>query len=180
MLYLLFHLLLIVQLIYVCRWVYNIFNHTAEESKRIEYESDSFVLLPDFCWEDLSNTERIYLLAIVKDKNLRSIRDLNGSHLPILYEIKKQVTYCLGNTFKQNMNEISMFFHYHPSFYQLHLHITKKDNIDCHHSRYHPLSQVIQNIELVEDYYQKATLHYTIDENSKLYLALQNNEVVVL
>ena len=67
-------------------WVYNILEHK-KESERIVYEdpdaNTGFVLLPDFKWNG-KQVEDLYLLAIVHQRDIKSIRDLNHRHLPLL------------------------------------------------------------------------------------------------
>ena len=75
-------------------WVYNILEHK-KESERIVYEDldpeTGFVLLPDFKWS-CKQIEDLYLLAIVQRRNLKSIRDLNHRHLPLLEKLWKDGT----------------------------------------------------------------------------------------
>ena len=75
-------------LIYFCilQWVYNILNHKSETERIIFEDSDpetGFVLLPDIKW-DGKQVESLYVCAIVQNRNIKSIRDLNEKHLPLL------------------------------------------------------------------------------------------------
>lgn len=71
------------------QWVYNILDRKSE-TERVVYEnthsSEGFVLLPDLKW-DGKQIETLYLLAICNDRNIKSIRDLNEQHLPLLKNI---------------------------------------------------------------------------------------------
>lgn len=71
------------------QWVYNILEHK-KESDRILYEDPDketgFIILPDLKW-DGKQVEELYLTAICHARNLKSIRDLNASHLPLLKKI---------------------------------------------------------------------------------------------
>ena len=83
-------------------WVYNILEHK-KESERIVYEDldpeTGFVLLPDFKWS-CKQIEDLYLLAIVQRRNLKSIRDLNHRHLPLLEKLWKDGTRAIqGNDY---------------------------------------------------------------------------------
>ena len=81
-------------------WVYNILEHK-KESERIVYEDldpeTGFVLLPDFKWS-CKQIEDLYLLAIVQRRNLKSIRDLNHRHLPLLEKLWKDGTRAIQGT----------------------------------------------------------------------------------
>ena len=60
------------------------------EADKILHSSNSFVILPDMKWDpQKSSIEKLYLVAISKNENLRSIRDLRASHIGILKEIKE-------------------------------------------------------------------------------------------
>lgn len=144
-----------------------IIDHKAE-SERIIFENDELMLLPDFMWFDLSKIDQLYIIAIFKDNSLRSIRDLNKSHLKMLKNVEKEISNIISTNYPSAENKFSVFFHYCPTFYRLHLHISVQE-IDCHPSRVHFLSTVIQNIELIDDYYQKVSLLYEISENRELY-----------
>lgn len=64
-----------------------------------------------------------------------------------------------------------MYLHYQPSYYHLHVHFT--------HLNYaapktmigeaHLLQEVIDNIQLANDYYQKKTLSFCVKESSPLW-----------
>ena len=68
------------------------------EQDRIAYnnkcEKEGFVLVPDLKWDGLTK-ETLYLLAIVRQKGIKSLRDLNGSHLHLLKRIRDEGKVCL-------------------------------------------------------------------------------------
>jgi m7GpppX diphosphatase len=67
------------------RWLYNIL----ESKKQVEFrvfENENFILNKN--WEMNENViETFHCLAIPQDRLLKTIRDLNSSHLPLLNEI---------------------------------------------------------------------------------------------
>lgn len=139
-------------------WIDNIvFNK--KEAASILYQDEDFVFLPDLKW-DKKNIESLYFLAIVKNKNLRSIRDLKRCHLNLLKKINNIGINLLCEKYNKNDDEFRLYFHYPPSFWQLHIHfnlISKKWSgalIDYSHS----LNNVINNIQLLDNYYQLAEL----------------------
>lgn len=48
-----------------------------------------FILLPDLKWDD-NEKGSVYLLAICHTRSVKSLRDLNATHLPLLNNIKKK------------------------------------------------------------------------------------------
>ncbi|EDW97785.1 m7GpppX diphosphatase [Drosophila yakuba] len=153
-------------------WVYNILEHK-QEKERIVYENDDpntgFILLPDLKW-DGRNVETLYLLAIVHKRDIKSLRDLNGSHLDLLRNVRQSSKDAIFKLYGINPNQLRMYIHYQPSFYHLHVHINPVRNdapgIWCEKS--HMLDTVINNLELMPNYYQRATLPFVLYEGNKL------------
>ena len=59
------------------------------------------------------------------------------------------------------LDNILTFFHYHPSTWQLHVHfmnVSDKKTRSATLPRAHSSSLVIQNLELIDDYYKKVNL----------------------
>ncbi|XP_016987739.2 m7GpppX diphosphatase [Drosophila rhopaloa] len=153
-------------------WVYNILDHK-QEKERIVFEDEDpetgFILLPDLKW-DGRNVENLYLLGIVHKHDIKSLRDLNGSHLDLLRNLRQSSKDAISKRYGLNPNQLRMYFHYQPSFYHLHVHINPVKNdapgIWCEKS--HMLDTVINNLELLPDYYQRATLPFVLYEGNKL------------
>lgn len=69
--------------------MYNILNKETEADRIIYEDADpdtGFVLLPDMKW-DRQDVTALYLQAIIHRHDIKSIRDLNQSHLPLLKNI---------------------------------------------------------------------------------------------
>lgn len=151
-------------------WVYNILEHKQEVDKII-YEDSDFMLLPDYKWN--GQKESLYLLAIVQDRTIKSIRDLNETHLPLLENIKTKTLEAIKTKFDVDASQIRAYFHYQPSFYHLHVHFTylKYDAPGIFCEKSHLLTSVINNIQLLSDYYKKSSLTFAVRENDKLFIA---------
>jgi len=78
-------------------WIKNILEKKVEQHKII-YEDDDFILLPDLKW-DGKNLDELYCLAIVKDENIKCIRDLNQNHLGLLDNIYNNGSKAITKTF---------------------------------------------------------------------------------
>lgn len=151
-------------------WVYNILEHKQEVDK-IVYEDSDFMLLPDYKWN--GQKESLYLLAITTDRTIKSIRDLNETHLQLLDNILTKSLAAIKTKYDVQPSQIRAYFHYQPSFYHLHVHFTylNYDAPGIHCDKSHLITSVIDNIRLIPDYYQKASLTFAVREQDKHYLA---------
>ncbi|XP_044270017.1 zinc finger protein 271-like [Tribolium madens] len=72
-------------------WVYNILERKSESDRIVFEDSDpntGFILLPDLKWN--GEVDTLYLLAVVHKRDIKSLRDLTGAHLPLLKNIQKK------------------------------------------------------------------------------------------
>jgi len=139
-------------------WIYNIIDHKAEQ-KSIIFEDDNIIIIPDYKWNN--NINELHVLGIFKDKSLRSIRDLNSTHIKILKETIQIGCSIINKKYDVKLDNILTFFHYHPSTWQLHIHfmnINDQKTRSCILPRAYLCSTVIQNLELIPDYYKKIKL----------------------
>ncbi|ETL94480.1 hypothetical protein L917_07547 [Phytophthora nicotianae] len=149
-------------------WVYNILDHKSE-TERIIYEDthhrNGFVLLPDFKWSDPSKLESLYCLAIVHDRSLRSLRDLTGSHLKLLRNIRNASLEVLNEKFGVDPSSIRMYLHYQPTYYHLHVHFSHvKMTQGTFSGKAVLLEDVIYNLSVNSDHYKNATLSFVVGE----------------
>lgn len=153
--------------------MYNILEHR-KETEHIVHEDPcpdtGFVLLPDLKW-DGKTIEALYLQAIVHRRDLQSIRDLTAAHLPLLYNVRRKCIQAIVEKYGIPGSQLRVYLHYQPSFYHLHIHFTylqhEAAGIRC--ERGHLLDTVISNLELLGDYYQRATIPFVAARHSKLY-----------
>lgn len=143
------------------KWVLNILNGLHEQEK-IVYQNDNFIILPDTSWTS-DDIEELYLLLIVKRKDIYSIRDLTAEHLPLLEDMAR-IFEQIEKIYKMPACMLRAYFHYKPSTWHLHLHINNinspKNN--CYNiERCHTLFNVINNIKCNSDYYKKVDLQVT-------------------
>lgn len=158
-------------------WLYNILEHRKEKD-RIVFEDPSdevgFILLPDLKW-DGKTLEQLYLLALVRPKGIKSLRDLTPGHLPLLRNIREGGIKAIKERYGISSDHLRIYVHYQPSFYHLHVHFTylKHDPPGIHCEKSHLLTTIIENLELVPDYYQRVTLSCVLSETDKLYAKLK-------
>ena len=137
------------------QWIYNIIDRISEQ-KDILYENDKFIIIPNYIWNK-EEIKKMHILCIVKDKNLRSIRSLDSSHINLLENIKKEALKIINEEYEITENKIKMYIHYAPSTYHLHIHFVNIENVDVNSSvEYsHELDSVIYNLSIKDDYYKK-------------------------
>lgn len=151
------------------QWVYNILDHK-KEVERIIFEDPckelGFILLPDLKW-DGKTLETFYAIAIIHKHHLKSLRSLGAEHLPLLRNIRDKGAAAIKAKYNLDRSQLRIYLHYQPSFYHLHVHFTylKHDAPGIFCERSHLLDTVINNIELIGDYYQKAILSFVLKES---------------
>lgn len=155
------------------KWIDNLLNNKAEADRLLipsEATDNRFVMVMDYKW-DGKTMDDLHCLAIVCAGDLHSLRDLTADHLPLLREIGAKCKAAIETKYQIPKSQLRLYFHYPPSFYHLHVHITHihSDSGGALVDRAHLLSTVIQNIELKSDYYQQATLDVVVNENDSLY-----------
>merc|ERR1739838_53056 len=159
-------------------WVGEILNGT-KEADRVILNTDDFVLLPDLKWNP-EEANAMYCVGIFKDTNLRSIRDLRAEHGPMLERARKEIEETIHKAYGINKRFIRIYFHYMPSYWQLHCHVTMnvKKDIGSSMDKSHLIEDVIGNMSMVPDFFSKADLTVRIFENQNemFELYLRNND----
>ncbi|XP_032683948.1 m7GpppX diphosphatase [Odontomachus brunneus] len=161
-------------------WITNILEHKAEEENIIYEDTDKengFVLVPDLIWDKQLNTLKLLALPL---KKIKSLRELNGSHLPLLRNIQKAGTEAISKKFNISASQLRIYFHYQPSYYYLHVHFCYLmfEAPGIYVEKAHLLSTVIRNLELMPDYYTKAVLSYMIRKDTPLYERFKSHGVL--
>ncbi|KAG9482037.1 hypothetical protein GDO78_010980 [Eleutherodactylus coqui] len=112
----------------------------------------------------------LYLIAISHPRGIKSLRDLNEDHLPLLKNIQQEGQAAILKKYGVKGNQLRIYLHYQPSYYHLHVHFValghEAPGITV--ERAHLLSDVIQNLELDSQYYTKCTLTYALRADEPL------------
>jgi m7GpppX diphosphatase len=85
------------------------------EAEKILYDDFDFVILPDMKW-DLMTLSTLYLVAIVRDRTVKSLRDLRKRHLVMLKRIQVEATRIAREKWGMRRGELILFVHYQPSY----------------------------------------------------------------
>lgn len=160
-----------------CNWVYSILNCEKETELRV-HENEDFMLQQDYKY-NAGDITTLYCLAIPKQKDLKTIRDLKQEHLPMLKAIRDESLDAIEKKFNVNRSKILCYFHYQPTFFHLHVHFAHIDRSMRDFRDNVSLDQCIANIEMVPDYYQRATLVYKVGTQMPLFDILLENGVLV-
>ena len=133
------------------QWIYHIINNDAKNEEIVHDTKDWIVCI------DKHQGSDVRYLIIFKDNALKTIRDLNQSHLPMLREVQ---TWCQDFLVKHwgHKHAYQIFFHYLPSVFQLHLHLSKSNSWIAQNHRRHPLHTIIRNIGCDSTHYAKALI----------------------
>jgi m7GpppX diphosphatase len=144
------------------QWIYNIIDGTSEQDS-ILYRDELCIIIPTYMW-DGKNIDKMHVLCIPTDISLRSIRSLNSSHIPLLEHMKRETIRVIKNKYGVDEHYLKMFFHYEPSTYHLHIHFLNVAHHDARSSvEYsHELNNVIFNLSICHDYYQRSILNKRI------------------
>ncbi|KAJ6581430.1 HIT-like domain-containing protein [Mycena capillaripes] len=171
------------------RWVTEILDGHKEKSK-ILFSSPEFIILPDMKW-DLHTISSLYLIAIVRDKDLRSLRDLRANktlgHIALLNSIRHEASTIARDRWGIPRGGLRMYIHYQPSYYHFHVHIVNANyegGMGMSVGQAHLLEDVIALLELDEEspsespgIFERMTLTYGLGEQHGLYAPMKAVQV---
>lgn len=178
------------------QWISHIIDGTQEKDDVI-YRNDEFVLLPDtervnrywrspqssvnsvvpFRLNQRAAKRVLNWLAIAQDRQLRTLRDLRGHHVPMLKTLLHTSLQTIEDQTGIRKDQVMAYVHYPPSVYQLHVHFSYPYGQYCHRDAYrvHNLATIINNLEIDSDYYKRATLHMAVYRQSLHFAALSES-----
>jgi len=141
------------------RWIYNIIDGLAEQDNII-YRDEYSIVIPTYIWDSI-NIEKLHILCLPTDINLRTIRELTILNVPLLEHMKKVTLQQIEKKYGLKEENLKIFFHYEPSTYHLHIHfinnVYKDSGSSVEYS--HDLDSVIFNLKIDSDYYKKIKLN---------------------
>ena len=150
-------------------WINNIlFNNY--NKKLILYKNNNIITIKD----NIFSNDNFYILSLPYIK-LKTIRDLRYNHLPLLYEMKNNII-DIAKIYNISKNQLYIYFHYHPSYYYLHLHgcIITHPLLDSRYLRNYFIDDVIENLKINNYYYKYKTLKFELKSNNQLFNLLMN------
>jgi m7GpppX diphosphatase len=167
------------------QWIYNILDKTAETDKIIHEDlsdkEDGFLLIPDYTYNsETDEVEKLHVIALVARRDIRSLRDLNETHLKLLLKVQRESLGAICKKYKVSKNEIRAYVHYLPTYFHFHVHFShvNKEERSLQCEKAHSFNEIIQNIQLVGSYYQKATLEYALRDTDPLFEVYKEAKII--
>ena len=160
-------------------WLDNVLTGKEELERRVVVHKENdleegFILGRDLKFNGGAE-ENLYLLVIPFRKDILSLRDLRGEHLPLLRAIVDVSERAVEEVFGVARTKVYLYVHYYPSYYHFHVHV-------CHYKVVQGgkhqlgkcvfLREIIQNLELDGDYYKKASMAVVLGSRDPIYKLL--------
>ncbi|KAI6156970.1 scavenger mRNA decapping enzyme [Pisolithus tinctorius] len=166
------------------QWVRNILDGISE-SESLLHSTDEFLILPDMKWDPTTSPlTALYLLALVRDPSIRSMRDLHGGdggHLPLLKAIRDAAHSVVERKYGLERGSVRLYVHYQPSYYHFHVHIVHASQsgiMGMTVGQAHLLDDIISLLTVAPDILSSITLTYGLGSQHGLYepmVAAQGN-----
>jgi m7GpppX diphosphatase len=124
------------------------------------FRDNNIIVIPTYLW-DSKNIQKLHILCLPIDKDLRTIRDLSLKDVPLLEQMKDITLNMIEKNYGLKEENLKIFFHYDPSTYHLHIHFVNTAYTESWSSvEYsHDLDTVIFNLKMDSDYYKKIKLN---------------------
>ncbi len=163
-------------------WIQNVIE-VKKEKERLLVNHDEFIVNIDTKWrshppplttprEEWLNhpyVADLYCLGIVKASGIATLRDLRQKHVPLLKSMVMEGLSAIKTVYGVDNDQIRIFIHYQPQFYHFHIHFTRLENeVGCSVEKGHLVSDVIQNLEMDDEYYCKRIISYKLLKGSPL------------
>lgn len=136
-------------------WIHEIIKGNREK-ENILYQNKNYIILKEL---SMVSPNRFYILGF-PIKKITCLRDIKVNDIIYLDEIVTKMKILAKSISNINEENLYIFFHYHPSFYHLHLHCTFIENQTMSNKflRYYLYDKVRTNILEDNNYYKKK--HY--------------------
>lgn len=160
----------------------------ARETNRIivdnTHQEHGFVVALDSKWKSHPDVDKVpksawklhhsvptsfYVLGLVRDRTIKSLRDLRGKHIKVLENMLNKTLKVIKHLYGLDKNELRIFVHYHPQYWHFHVHFTcLAIDHGIHSGKAVLLEDIIDNLKQDPNYYEKASLSCLVYEGDPL------------
>jgi m7GpppX diphosphatase len=122
----------------------------------ILFQNKDFIMFPPAKW-NMKDMKTFHMLTFVKDFSIRSMRDLNGSHISLLEDILRIGSEEIEKEYKIKQENLKIYVHYPPTSWILHIHFNVIDDTSSSSSVEYSnsLYNIILNLKMNGDYFKQ-------------------------
>jgi hypothetical protein len=133
------------------QWIFDLMTVPDCPGEKIYHNAGEWILARDLH----RGTDNRYLI-VFKDTNLNSIRDLRSRHVCMLKRLVAFLKKWLPTQEPAMHDKYHMYFHYMPSVFQLHMHVSMRKAPDS--IRIQNVSHVLRNLRQSDTWYRDALI----------------------
>ena len=145
------------------KWIYDLINGHIDRDETVFCDEEQWML----CLDKHPGVDTRYLV-VFKELHLKTIRDLRQCDMAMLHRVRREVKATLHRIHPSWIG-IDVYFHYHPSVYQLHAHVCESGedtspygrqrlNRTAYNPRCHHLRHVMRNLVTDSLWYRNALI----------------------
>ncbi len=137
------------------QWIFNLIADLHCPGESIYHNNSQWLLARDLH----RGTDNRYLV-IFKDAALHSIRDLRKRHIEMLKDVVAFVRQWLLVHEPEQHHKYHMYFHYMPSVFQLHMHVSMRKTPESYRAQH--VHHILRNLSQSDAWYKDALIlcHY--------------------
>lgn len=133
------------------QWIFDLMRSTTSPGEKIYHSTRDWLLALD-----LHRGADNRYLVIFKDESLHTIRDLRVQHIDVLKDVVAYIKKWLPAQEPLCHEKYHMYFHYMPSVFQLHMHVSMRKSADT--CRAHHVQHVLRNLSQNDSWYKDALI----------------------
>jgi len=136
------------------QWIFDLIGDNSSPGEKVYHSTRDWLLARDLH----RGTDNRYLV-IFKDESLHTIRDLRAQHIRVLKDVVAFLKTWLPKQEPAHHGSYLMYFHYMPSVFQLHMHVSMRKSSDS--CRAHHVHHIVRNLSQNEAWYRDALILYS-------------------
>ena len=140
------------------QWIFDLIQSNNCPGEKVYHTTSDWLLARDLH----RGTDSRYLV-IFKDPSLHTIRDLRARHIQVLKDVVAFLKTWLPRQEPACHSNYLMYFHYMPSVFQLHMHVSMRKSSDS--CRAHHVHNIVRNLSQNEAWYRDALILYSTSKS---------------